>query len=87
MSRNPSWTRDELILALDLYFKAGRKWLPPDHSEVVQLSNLLNRLSLHDPTIRETNFRNPQGVAMKFGNFLTVDPHVTSGLISPVLPV
>ncbi len=27
LSRNPSWTRDELILALDLYFRSGRRQL------------------------------------------------------------
>ena len=70
MSKNPTWTRDELILALDLYFRAGRKWLPQQHHEVKNLSDLLNKLTIHDTIIREMNFRNPQGVAMKLGNFL-----------------
>ncbi len=38
-ARNPAWDRDELILALALYFKFAPK-LPPskNHPEVVQLS-------------------------------------------------
>src|SRR5262245_28721467 len=77
MPRNPNWTRDELILALDLYFRVGRKWLEADHLEVIELSQLLNRLPIHDTGIRDTNFRNPQGVSMKLANFLSIDPDYT----------
>jgi hypothetical protein len=31
MKRNPNWATDELILALDLYFRAGRKQLDATH--------------------------------------------------------
>ena len=74
MSRNPNWTRDELILALDLYFRAGRKQLDATHPSVVQLSRLLNGLSIHASRLKEVDFRNPQGVSMKLGNFLSIDP-------------
>jgi len=74
MARNPTWTEDELILALDLYFKAGRKWLPSEHPDVIQLSNILNSLPIHNKDLRNTKFRNAQGVSMKLGNFLTLDP-------------
>ena len=33
MSKNPPWTRDELILALELYFRVGRKQVDPTHME------------------------------------------------------
>ncbi len=83
MPRNPNWTRDELILALDLYFRVGRKWLDAQHPELVELSQLLNRLPIHDSGIRETNFRNPQGVSMKIANFLSLDPEYSGkGLYS-----
>lgn len=74
MTRNPSWTRDEIVLALNLYFKAGRKWLPPDHRDVIELSQLLNSMPIHRSTLRNKSFRNPQGVSMKLGNFLADDP-------------
>src|SRR5215475_10543194 len=74
MPKNPDWTRDELILALDLFFRARRNQLDARHPDVVQLSHLLNQLPIHDPNLRNVDFRNPQGVSMKLGNFLALDP-------------
>ncbi len=74
MSRNPAWTRDELILALDLYFRAGRKQLDSKHPDVVRLSEILNRLQIHKTDNRNADFRNPQGVSMKLANFSSLDP-------------
>lgn len=79
--RNPDWVRDEIILAMDLYVRAGRKQLPPGHEDIVRLSELLGRLPLHPPTSRDENFRNPNGVSMILGNFLGIDPlHDQPGL-------
>ncbi|NIM95043.1 MAG: HNH endonuclease [Anaerolineales bacterium] len=72
--RNPNWTRDELILALDLYFQPERGWKTPDDERVIELSKALNRLSIHERSLRGVGFRNPQGVSMKLGNFLRFDP-------------
>jgi 5-methylcytosine-specific restriction protein A len=72
--RNPDWVRDEIILAMDLYVRAGRKQLPPNHQDVVQLSQLLNRLPIHPTSSRDENFRNPTGISMILGNFLGIDP-------------
>lgn len=74
MTRNPRWTRDELILALHLYMSEGRRWLPPSHPEVVRLSELLNKLPIHEQSLRDVRFRNPQGVEMKLANFMSIDP-------------
>lgn len=74
MARNPNWTRDELILALELFFRADRKQLDASHPDVIQLSQHLNRLPIHGAETRNTEFRNPQGVSMKLGNFLSIDP-------------
>src|SRR5579871_6766061 len=79
--RNPAWARDEIILAMDLYVRAGRKQLPPGHEEVLRLSQLLNRLPIHPASARDENFRNPNGISMILGNFLGVDPeHDQPGL-------
>lgn len=72
--RNPNWTRDELILALNLYISAGRKWLDRKHPDVIALSQLLNELPIHSTEDREVEFRNPNGVSMKLGTFLSLDP-------------
>jgi 5-methylcytosine-specific restriction protein A len=79
--RNPDWVRDEIILAMDLYVRAGRKQLPPGDEEVVRLSQLLNDLPIHPASLRDDNFRNPAGISMVMGNFLGIDPlHDQSGL-------
>src|SRR5437773_1362868 len=72
MRRNPTWARDELILALDTYFQLGG---PRDskHPDVQDLSRLLNRLSLHSDRPDPERFRNPNGVAMKLANFAALD--------------
>jgi 5-methylcytosine-specific restriction protein A len=70
-SRNPAWTRDELILALDVYFE-----LPsPDqhHPKVIALSELLNRLWVSTEFGGATTLRNPSGVSMKLSNFQRFD--------------
>jgi 5-methylcytosine-specific restriction enzyme A len=71
--RNPSWTRDELILALDLYLRF--KGNPPGKSsaEIIGLSALLNSLSASRADGR-SDFRNPNGVYMKLMNFRRFDP-------------
>jgi 5-methylcytosine-specific restriction protein A len=74
MPRNPDWTRDELILALDLFIDAKRKQLDSSDLRVIELSELLNRLPLHSGRPRASDFRNPNGVSMKLGNFLRIDP-------------
>lgn len=71
---NPDWTRDELIMALALYFRSGRKQLDPSHPDVVALSSVLNSLGVHDGQARNQTFRNPNGVAMKLGNYSAIDP-------------
>ena len=75
--KNPNWTKDELILALELYFRDPTARGNKKHPEVINLSRLLNRLPIHLDNEIETNFRNPTGVAMKLGNFLRFDPSYT----------
>ena len=79
--RNPNWSREEVVLALDLYFAVGRRQPPASDPEVVALSDLLRRLPVHAPSDRSATFRNPTSVSMKLGNLLAVDPeHVGGGL-------
>jgi 5-methylcytosine-specific restriction protein A len=74
MPRNPNWSRDELILALDLYMQNGREQLGSSDEKVQDLSQLLNELPIHAREFRESEFRNANGVSMKLGNFLSLDP-------------
>jgi len=76
--RNPPWTTDELILALDLYLK--NPLFPPSKTskEITELSDLLNRLNTHPSKKRRASYRNPNGVYMKLMNFRRLDPNYTS---------
>lgn len=72
--RNPPWQRDELILALDLYFRVDAGRVAASDQGVVELSELLNRLPIHDDRADAEGFRNPNGVKMKLMNLRTADP-------------
>lgn len=73
-TRNPVWSRDELILALDLYVRYRPAFPDDKHPDVIALSELLNRLGAVTDVARIAKFRNPNGVAMKLQNFRRLDP-------------
>ena len=76
--RNPNWTEEELILALDLYFEMDFGQMSKSNEQVIELSKLLNQLPFHSIG-RDEKFRNPNGVAMRLNNFKTYD-HRYEGL-------
>ena len=73
-ARNPTWNRDELILALDLYM--ARRGSPPGQTspEVIELSGVLNRLGQRLGRSGDGRYRNGNGVYMKMANFMRLDP-------------
>lgn len=73
--RPPRWAKEETILALDLYMRMG--WLDETHPEVVELSDVLQRLDIHEDKVDESRFRNANGVSMKMANFQSLDPEYT----------
>jgi 5-methylcytosine-specific restriction enzyme A len=78
-ARNPVWSYDELILALDLYVRFGL--LDDHHPEVIALSDALRRLPVHTVAPDAVAFRNANAVAMKLANFARLDPaYVGAGL-------
>ena len=72
--RNPKWNRDELILALDLYFRANALHISESNPEVIALSATLNSLPILPIAEHGEKFRNANGVYMKLCNFLRFDP-------------
>lgn len=72
MPVNPPWSRDELILALELYFRIHR--VANRRAEIAELSRTLNALSSHEAHPDPGRFRNPNGVGMKLANFAAIDP-------------
>ena len=81
--RNPPWTRDEIILALNFY----KKYFPniPDKlsEEMRSLSELLRNLKIQMGEPIDDSFRNPNGVYMKLMNFHSLnDEYTGKGLVS-----
>lgn len=72
--RNPAWNRDELILALNLYFTNPGK----GSAAVVALSDLLNKLSRLTNVSGTATFRNADGVYLKLMNLRSLDPAYTA---------
>lgn len=71
---NPAWSRDELILALDLYLRHRESLPSKHHPEVLELSQFLGKMGQALGITSSTSFRNPNGVYMKLGNFRRWDP-------------
>lgn len=71
--RDSKWQRDEIILALDLYFDKDMGGDGPTKDKLVKLSELLNSLPLFRLDEKSIKFRNPAGVGMKLGNFISID--------------
>lgn len=69
---NPNWTRDETVLALDLYFDLKAHIPSEDDKRVQELSGLLRRFPHHALASRKESFRNPAGVAFKLQNIRQV---------------
>jgi 5-methylcytosine-specific restriction protein A len=70
---NPDWTRDETVLALDLYFHCDR--IVPGRADprVKELSDLLRTIPWSPDVKRNDRFRNPDGVRFKLQNLRSVE--------------
>lgn len=69
---NPNWTRDEVILALDLYIDCKGSIPGQSDPRVTALSGLLRAFPHHSISARKVSFRNPDGVAFKLQNLRKV---------------
>ena len=70
---NPAWTRDELILALDLYVREPSARGNKTNPQIIALSKLLNELPIHPRNTAQAKFRNPNGVSMTLNTFIRYD--------------
>jgi 5-methylcytosine-specific restriction protein A len=55
--RNPKWHRDQIILALDLYFFPNRGSIDDKIKKIAELSQVLNKLPLFPDRPDEEKFR------------------------------
>lgn len=66
-----SFTRDEVILALDVLYSSENGRVYEDSEEMADLSALLNRLPIHPVQGRRADFRNPHGFTNQINLFRT----------------
>lgn len=73
MAKNPKWTREEEIIALDYYFRIYHEG--GNASELIEEASRLLRImpNCKNASDAET-FRNVNGVSMRMGNFMSLDP-------------
>lgn len=71
--KNPKWHRDEIILALDLYFQSDRGSIDHRNPKIIELSKILNELPIFSSKPDKEKFRNTNGVTLKLSNFLPFD--------------
>jgi 5-methylcytosine-specific restriction enzyme A len=75
IARNPVWTREQVILALDLYVKNEGRDPGVSHPEIIELAALLRQMATE---AGQATCRNPSSVIMKMMNFRSLDPVFTT---------
>lgn len=75
--RNPPWSRDELILALNLYFTNPANPPGKSSSAVAELSAILNKLHRLNGVSGAPTLRNENGVYLKMMNLRSLDSTYT----------
>jgi 5-methylcytosine-specific restriction protein A len=79
--RNPPWTRDELIVALDYYLSNPNDSFSPTGEGILNLTTSISQVAKALGLIGADTLRNANGVSMKLLNFRAHDPdHATKGL-------
>lgn len=71
--RNKRWSREELILALDVYFSIPHTKFTKQTLQIKELSEFLRHIALRSGEKIPENFRSPSSVAMKLSNFRAID--------------
>lgn len=79
--RNPPWTRDELLVALDYYLDNPDDYFSPTGKGVLDLTAKISQVAKALGLTGSDTLRNANGVSMKLLNFRAHDPkHDTKGL-------
>jgi 5-methylcytosine-specific restriction protein A len=71
--RNPTWNKEELILALDLYFRLDYGQMHGRNPLIIQLSKDLRNLNIHQDIPDKAKFRSVNSVALKLANLKKSD--------------
>ncbi|MFF4229173.1 HNH endonuclease [Streptomyces sp. NPDC001820] len=74
VTRNPNWTRDEIILACDIVARNGWRGLDAEDPRIAELSDYLQLLSAYPVEDRAPTYRNRNGSARKTFDIATHHP-------------
>ena len=77
-NKNPKWSRSEIIVALDFYFKHYPNIPGVNSQEIIEISNILRDMKLQKDNTITSNYRNTSGVYMKLMNFNHLNPDQSS---------
>jgi 5-methylcytosine-specific restriction protein A len=69
---NAPWTRDETILALELFLDSGLAALSDSDTRVITLSETLRTLRGNEERAQSKSFRNAAGVSFKLSNLQSI---------------
>ena len=72
IARNPKWTREEIILALDVYMRCGL--IGERDPEAIELSKILRSRADLSSVSNPEKYRNINGVKLKLANISRLDP-------------
>lgn len=73
----PTWSEDEMVLALEVYLRHRGQRISRTSREALQLSEALRRLAGQRGYGYRLPFRNPEGMEQQLGKFLDLDPTST----------
>lgn len=80
-TRNPPWTYDELLIALDYYLDNADDYFSPNGEGILELTGKISGVAKVLGLTGSETLRNTNGVSMKLLNFRARDPnHDTKGL-------
>ncbi|PLS75757.1 MAG: hypothetical protein CYG61_05480 [Actinobacteria bacterium] len=83
-NRRLDWTREEVILAIDLYVQSGARGGGPipgkTSAAVAELSDLLHRLAAYPRSEQGEKYRNADGVYLKLTNLRAIETEGRHGM-------
>ena len=75
VTRNPNWTRDELVLAVEFYRRYAPHIPSKTSAALIALSDEILAAAARQGLVGVETFRNPNGVYMKLMEFRKYDPN------------